>query len=63
VDENANADFEVRAGGMVVAAASGPYQRSLSEAMNYFRQYSFDATEDEPVELVQVVVVLSTDPR
>lgn len=55
------AEFEVRHGGMTVAAVSGEKERAYREAWNYYEQYLEDATEDEPVELVEVILVATTD--
>jgi hypothetical protein len=54
------ANFEIRMGGMQVAGASGPRETALMEAERYYLQYAFDATEDEPVELVEVVILKTT---
>lgn len=53
------AEFEIRVGGIHMAGASGPRELALQEAQRYFRQYAFDATEDEPVQLVEVIEVAS----
>lgn len=50
-------EFEIRVGGIHMAGASGPRERALQEAQRYFRQYAFDATEDEPVQLVEVIEI------
>lgn len=49
------AEFEIRCAGMVMASASGPRESTLAEAMRYFAQYAQDATEEDPVELVEVI--------
>lgn len=55
--------FEIRAGGLPVASTSGPRERALAEALHYFTQYALDATEDEPVEMVEVLTIMSTENK
>ena len=55
------ARFEIRHGGLVVAAVEGPMDSALNEAEGYYFQYAFDATEDEPVELVYVYTFRTTE--
>ncbi|WP_454751634.1 hypothetical protein [Cupriavidus necator] len=62
VENVKRAEFEIRAGGWQMAGASGPRETALAEALNYYRQYAFDATEDEPVELVEVIVIMTAPP-
>jgi hypothetical protein len=53
--------FEVRQGGMTVAATEGPRKDAYRDAVHYFWQYQQDATEDEPVEMVELITVMRID--
>ncbi|WP_250512652.1 hypothetical protein [Caballeronia sp. INDeC2] len=57
------ADFEIRKGGMVLAATSGPKDVAYRDAVHYYWQYVEEATEEEPVELVELHVLMTTDAR
>ena len=52
----ADAEFEVRQDGMMVAGASGPRDRALREALHYAQVYG----QDGPVELVEIVPIALT---
>lgn len=53
--------FEIRQGGMTVAATEGPGADAYRDAVHYFWQYQPDATEDEPVEMVELTTVMRID--
>lgn len=53
--------FEIRQGGMTVAATEGPGVDAYRDAVHYFWQYQQDATEDEPVEMVELTTVMRID--
>lgn len=56
--------FEVRQGGMTVASTEGPYQDAYRDAIHYFWQYQQDATDDEPVEMVELISIMRfEEPR
>ena len=46
---------------MTVAATEGPGVDAYRDAVHYFWQYQQDATEDEPVEMVELTTVMRID--
>ena len=60
-DAGKNRRFEIRQGGMTVAATEGPGVDAYRDAVHYFWQYQQDATEDEPVEMVELTTVMRID--
>lgn len=56
-------EFEIRKAGMVLAATSGPEADAYRDAVHYYWQYVEEATPDEPVELVELHVLMTTDAR